>query len=110
MPDNECIITADAVITMNDAQPRAEAVAVARGRVVAVGSLEDCRRMLPAADVSELAGSVLMPGFVEPHSHPLLSGMSTEAPAYNIAPWLVPSPRHWRWIESSVTGSPRSLP
>ena len=107
MPDNECIITADAIITMNDAQPREEAVAVARGRVVAVGSLEDCRRMLPAADVSELAGSVLMPGFVEPHSHPLLSGMSTEAPAYNIAPWLVPS---WQGVLEVAERAVREVP
>jgi predicted amidohydrolase YtcJ len=91
MPDDRIIFTADDIITMDDARPRVEAVAVADGRIVAVGSIAECRLACPDSVTRELVGSVVMPGFVEPHSHPLLSGMSTEAPAYYIAPWLVPS-------------------
>lgn len=107
MTDTDFIITADAIITMDDRQPRAEAVAVTDGRIVAVGTLAECRLALPAAATRELGGSVLMPGFVEPHSHPLLSGISTEAPAYYIAPWLVPS---WQGILDVAERARREVP
>ncbi len=91
MSGTTMILIADDIVTMESAQPRARAVAVADGLIVAVGSLEDCRRAVPGALETELAGSVLMPGFVDPHSHPLLSGVSTQPPAYYVAPWLVPT-------------------
>ncbi len=37
------ILTAGTIITMNPDQPRAEAVAVADGRIVAVGSVAHCQ-------------------------------------------------------------------
>lgn len=83
------VITADQIITMDPARPRAEAVAVSGGRITAVGSIAECLTVTDAP-ITDLSGSTLMPGFVEPHSHPLLSGITTEAPAYNISPWLVP--------------------
>lgn len=85
------IITAAAVITMDPARPRVRAVALEDNRIIAVGSVADCQRICPDADVTDLGRTVLMPGFVESHSHPLLSGMATEAPAYYIAPWVAPT-------------------
>lgn len=89
-PD-DVILTAASVITMEAAQPRATAVAVSQGRIKAVGTLEECRKALPEARVLDLGRSYLMPGFIETHGHPLLSGMSTQEPAVYIAPWLVAS-------------------
>lgn len=55
--------------TMGRTTPEAEAVAVADGRVVGVGSREDLER-LPGARVDRrFADHVLVPGFVEAHSH-----------------------------------------
>ena len=83
------ILTASTVITMDDATPRATAVAVAAdGTIAAVGDLAACQAALPGAPVTDLGDAVLMPGFVEPHSHPLLSGMSTQSPAHWIAPYV----------------------
>ncbi|TRW88259.1 amidohydrolase family protein [Mycolicibacterium sp. 018/SC-01/001] len=87
----DVIVTAGTVITMDEAVPRAQAVAVSDGRIVAVGSIDDCRTALPGAEEIDTGAAVLAPGFVEPHSHPLISGIATEAPARSIAPWVATS-------------------
>ncbi|KAI9034628.1 metal-dependent hydrolase [Hyaloraphidium curvatum] len=58
-------------ITMVDGAPRAEAVAVSGGRILAVGPRAAVEAHKgPATEVHELpAGTVLLPGFVDPHSH-----------------------------------------
>jgi predicted amidohydrolase YtcJ len=58
------------IITMDDANPSAEAVAVANGKIAAVGSKADVMRWKgPATDVVELSGRTLLPGFLDGHSH-----------------------------------------
>ncbi|MEX0768116.1 MAG: hypothetical protein WD029_06570, partial [Microthrixaceae bacterium] len=85
----EKILTASSILTMDESTPRATAVGVnADGTIAAVGDLSACQAALPNAPVTDLGSTVLMPGFVEPHSHPLLSGLSTQAPAIWIAPYV----------------------
>ncbi len=87
----QLILQASSIITMAPDRPRATAAAVDGERIVAVGSLADARAALPDAEVQDLGEAVLMPGFVEGHSHPLLSGVATMPPAYYIAPWAAPT-------------------
>lgn len=87
----DLILTAGTIVTMDDGAPRAQAVAVSGDRIVAVGSVDDCRRALPDAVVVDTGAAVLAPGFVEPHGHPLISGVATQAPARSVAPWDCPS-------------------
>ena len=47
----DLVLLAGTVITMEEAAPRAQAVAVSGDRIVAVGSLAECRAALPDADV-----------------------------------------------------------
>lgn len=83
------VLTASTVLTMDDTAPRATAVALDEdGTIAAVGDLSRCRAARPDAEVTDLGDTVLLPGFVEPHSHPLLSGMTTQAPAVWIAPYV----------------------
>lgn len=89
MPD--VILTAATVITMDDDRPRAEAVAVSDSRIVAVGSLAECASALPGAEVIDTGAGALLPGFVEPHGHPFMSGVITEAPVHSVAPWKTSS-------------------
>ncbi|MDQ5975495.1 MAG: hypothetical protein QG661_2704, partial [Actinomycetota bacterium] len=86
----DLILKASTIITMDEAHPRAEAVAVdtAAGTIVAVGTLADVQAAAPGVPVTDLGATVLMPGFIEPHSHPVLSGMVTQSPAYWIAPYM----------------------
>lgn len=74
---------------MNPAQPVVSAVGVgADGRIQAVGDRAHCERQLPDAELIDLGSDVLLPGFVESHSHPVLSGVATQPPAYWIAPYV----------------------
>ena len=59
------------VITMDPAQPQAEAVAVRDGRIVALGSREEIRQAWAGEDtrVVPLGGNTLLPGFIDGHSH-----------------------------------------
>lgn len=107
VPEGPIILRAANVVTMNPQRPAAKAVAVVGGRIVAVGSLAHCRRQLPKASVVDLGDSTLMPGFVEPHSHPIGSGMSTEAPAYNVAPWVVPT---WEGVQRVARRAAAEVP
>jgi predicted amidohydrolase YtcJ len=78
----DTILKAQSIITMDVASPRAEAVAVdtASGAIVAVGTLADCQAVAPGVAVTDLGDTVLMPGFIEAHSHPAVSGLYTQPP------------------------------
>ena len=84
----DLILKAASIITMDNAVPRARAVAIdtGTGRITAIGSVSEVQAAAPGVDVTDLGSTVLMPGFVEPHSHPLLSGMATQKPAYWVSP------------------------
>ena len=74
MSTTQVILKAASIITMDESTPRAEAVAIdcSTGTIIAVGSLDDCTKAAPGAAVTDLGTSVLMPGFIDPHSHPML--------------------------------------
>lgn len=62
------------VLTMDPAQPTAEAVLVQDGTIVAVGSTEQVREQGGAeAQSVDLEGRTMMPGFIDAHSHVDLS-------------------------------------
>jgi predicted amidohydrolase YtcJ len=82
---------------MDPAQPRAEAVAITDGRIAAVGTVAQCRSDYPDAELIDTGAAALLPGFVEPHSHPIMSGIATQPPARSIAPWDAPA---WSDIEA----------
>ncbi len=84
------ILKATSIITMDEANPRAEAIAFddATGKILAVGTVAACQAAAPGAAVTDLGSTVLMPGFIEAHSHPMLGGMITMAPSYWIAPYM----------------------
>ncbi len=64
------IIRGGPIVTVNPAQPAAEAVAIAGGRIAAVGSEADVMRLKgDGTEVVDLAGRTLVPGFVDGHSH-----------------------------------------
>lgn len=57
------------IITVNDAQPKAEAVLVEDGFIKAVGTKEKLKAMAVDAKQIDLAGKTMAPGFVDGHSH-----------------------------------------
>lgn len=64
------------VITMDDAQPVAEALAVAGGLILAVGTRDAVMALAgPDTVVTELGDGALIPGFVDAHGHVTMGGM-----------------------------------
>ena len=64
-------IFAGDVLTINDAQPSVEAIAVKDGNILAIGTRRDIESASKGANtkVVDLAGKTLLPGFLDPHSH-----------------------------------------
>ena len=64
------------ILTMNDQAMRAEAVAEAGGRIVAVGSKADVMKLKGAnTKVIDLEGRAMLPGFVDAHGHVMMGGL-----------------------------------
>ena len=56
--------------------PAPEAVAVAGGRIVAVGDSSEIRNLAPVGtEVIDLSGRLLLPGFNDAHVHPIAGGL-----------------------------------
>ncbi len=73
-------------ITMDSARPAAQAVAIARGRFLAVGSNREVRPLAVArTELVDLGGKTVVPGFIDAHTHPLYAGM-----------------RHLRWVDCDL--------
>ena len=67
----DTIYTGGDIVTVNDAEPSAEAIAVRDGKIVAVGARAGIEKTHKgkATTVVDLAGKTLLPGFIDPHSH-----------------------------------------
>ncbi|QJP11129.1 amidohydrolase [Pseudomonas multiresinivorans] len=64
------------VFTAEPGQPLQQAVAVADGKVLQVGSNEDIRKLADSGSKQvDLGGKVLMPGFIDSHSHSIFGGL-----------------------------------
>ncbi|MDT9000306.1 amidohydrolase [Paucibacter sp. APW11] len=73
------------IVTINDAQPSAAALAVRGGRIIAVGEREQVLASRRAGTrVVDLQGKTLLPGFVDAHGHVSLTGL--QAVSANLLP------------------------
>jgi predicted amidohydrolase YtcJ len=69
-PSASLVLLNGKIWTVNDAQPRAEAVACLGGRIVAVGSNGEIRKWIGAGtEVIDLGGKLVLPGFNDAHVH-----------------------------------------
>jgi len=70
------LLVTGSLLTMDEAQPTVEAMAIAGGRILAVGSRADLESFVgPATKTLEHKAGVIMPGFVEPHVHLVSSAL-----------------------------------
>lgn len=75
-PQAEQIYINGHILTMEDAFPEMEAMAVGGGRIVSIGSTEEISSLHPRAEVIDLQGKTVMPGIIESHGHLLSLGRS----------------------------------
>ncbi|MDN3641416.1 amidohydrolase [Lutimonas halocynthiae] len=70
----DMVFTNGNVITVDEARPAAEAVAVKDGKIVFVGSSEEAQAYIgEGTETTDLAGKTMMPGFVSAHDHLIAS-------------------------------------
>lgn len=67
------------IITVNDINPTAQAIAVSQGKILAVGSKSEVFAYLGSdTDLIDLEKNTLLPGFIDAHTHPILSALMAE--------------------------------
>ena len=92
--ESPTVFVAKKIITMEPAMPEATAVAVAEGRIVAVGTLESLQGWIDqrGAKVDRtLQEKILLPGFIDPHVHPSLPAVLTQFPFLAPDDWVLPT-------------------
>ncbi len=75
--DRIMVYTARRIHTMDPGRPMARAIAVADGRIVSLGTLDSMApwlRRVPHDIDDRFADDILMPGFIDPHTHLRMSG------------------------------------
>jgi predicted amidohydrolase YtcJ len=84
--DPDVILYNANILTIDEAQPRAQAVAIAGGRFMAVGSNDDVRHLSkPVTRQFDIGGKTVVPGFIDAHTHPSYAGI-----------------RHLRWVDCDL--------
>ncbi|MEK6612580.1 MAG: amidohydrolase [Gemmatimonadota bacterium] len=72
----ELILVNGDILTQDAATPRAKAIAIAGGRIIAVGSNADIRALVrPGTRTVDLGGRVVIPGVIDAHNHPAGAGL-----------------------------------
>lgn len=70
--DQVTVFFGGTVLTVDEAFSEAEALAIRGNKIIAVGSTADVRAAAGKADrLVDLEGKVLLPGFIDPHTHVL---------------------------------------
>jgi predicted amidohydrolase YtcJ len=71
------ILRGGPILTVDEAVPVAEALAIRGSTIVAVGSATEIKRQYtPATEIVDLDGRAVLPGFVEPRVHVLMSALA----------------------------------
>jgi predicted amidohydrolase YtcJ len=66
----DLVLTNGRVVTVDDAVPEAQAIAITGDRIAALGSSADIRRYIDAStQVIDLQGQLAIPGFIDGHAH-----------------------------------------
>ena len=93
LPSNTKIYLAKKIITLDENQPLATAVAVADGKILAAGSLAEVTAAIDSSDVEvdkSFKDQVVVPGFIAQHDHPLLTALTMTAEIIAIEEWRLP--------------------
>jgi predicted amidohydrolase YtcJ len=86
MAEAELVITGT-VLTVDEARPTAEALAVTDGRIIAVGDRSDVTGLVgPDTQTIDIGDGCIMPGFVEAHGHPLMEAIALSDRIVDIRP------------------------
>src|SRR6185369_12554635 len=92
MPSADLVIRGT-VLTVDDRQPTAEAIAVSDGRIVAVGTRADVESWVGSdTQTIDIGDGCVMPGLVEAHGHPLMEAIVLSDRMVDIRPVTMRDP------------------
>ncbi|HEY2449631.1 MAG TPA: amidohydrolase family protein, partial [Mycobacterium sp.] len=81
------LVITGTVLTVDDTRPTAEAMAVADGRIVAVGDRSEMADLTgPNTQTLDIGHGCVMPGFIEAHGHPLMEAIALSDRLVDIRP------------------------
>src|SRR5689334_5525423 len=79
------------MLTVDESQYTAEAMAVAGGRVIAVGGRADIDSHIgPDTEVLDIGDGCVLPGLIEAHGHPLMEAIALSDRLVDIRPVTMP--------------------
>src|SRR5579863_3605544 len=75
-PERMVILRGGPILTLDEAKPVGEALAIRGSTILGVGSLTEVKRhYVPGTEIVDLEGHAVLPGFVESHAHVLRSAL-----------------------------------
>jgi predicted amidohydrolase YtcJ len=88
-PPADLVLTNGRIVTVEDSQPEAEAIAISKDKIQAIGSAADIKPMIgPSTQVIDLQGQLAIPGFIESHGHfPGVGGAQLQLNLMNVESW-----------------------
>ncbi|MEO6236768.1 MAG: amidohydrolase [Vicinamibacterales bacterium] len=88
-PPADLVLINGRIVTVDEGRPEAEAIAISRDRVQALGSTAEIRQMAgPGTQVIDLQGQLAIPGFIESHGHFTgVGGAQLELNLMNVESW-----------------------
>lgn len=90
------IVTAAQILTVDAAQPSAEAMLTAGGKILAIGTLAEVEAAAGGLDSAraDYPAATIVPGFIDAHAHPLMYGQ--------LLTWVDVNPAHAASIPAIV--------
>jgi predicted amidohydrolase YtcJ len=88
-PAADLVLTNGRIVTVDDARPEAEAIAISKDRIQALGTAAEIKPMIgPNTQVIDLQGKLAIPGFIESHGHfSGVGGSQLELNLMNVQSW-----------------------
>ena len=88
-PPADLVLTNGRIVTVDDARPEVEAIAVSKDRIQALGTAAEIKAMVgPNTQVIDLQGQLAIPGFIESHGHfGGVGGAQLELNLMNVESW-----------------------
>jgi predicted amidohydrolase YtcJ len=88
-PPADLVLTNGRIVTVDDGRPEAEAIAISRDRIQAIGTAAEIKAMTgPNTQVIDLQGQLAIPGFIESHAHfASLGGAQMQLNLMNVESW-----------------------
>src|SRR5690242_10252382 len=81
------LVVTGTILTVDEALPTAEALAVAHGKIIAVGTRAEVAGFAgPDTQTVDVGDGCVMPGFVEAHGHPLMEAVALSDRIVDIRP------------------------